>query len=174
MAKTIGGLPVQLTTPALDDKIPVRDVSEVGTNVNKDKYMLLSQFVLSTTNQTISGAKTFSSAITATGGITSGVISLDDDSATSITPPENNGLLITYQNTSNDTTIFALITFRAAVGVIASLFPGSNGSNVAYSTSALTGTTGADGAFTYSVNDGKIYFENRRGGTRSLQYTFLV
>lgn len=46
MAKTIGGLPVQLTTPALDDKIPVRDVSEVGTNVNKDKYMLLSQFIL--------------------------------------------------------------------------------------------------------------------------------
>lgn len=46
--------------------------------------------------------------------------------------------------------------------------------DITLTTGALTGTTGSDGDFTISTHtDGRVYFENRTGSTRSIVVTFL-
>jgi hypothetical protein len=50
----------------------------------------------------------------------------------------------------------------------------AGGSNIAVTTGVLNNGDGADGKFTISGHtDGKIYFSNRMGGTRSVHYTLL-
>jgi len=72
----------------------------------------------------------------------------------------------------SDSTVYAMCVFRAAA---TSIFVQQIvvGSEVNTTTGALTGTTGVDGKFTVSVDATKLYFENRRGGTRFIKITFL-
>ena len=94
---------------------------------------------------------------------------ITDNNFTTITPNRSTGvLLIFYRNLSGvDTTSepIAMINYdlNGAVG-IASLYKTAN---VELATGALDGTTGNDGKFTISVHtDGKIYLENRLGGSK--------
>ncbi len=50
-----------------------------------------------------------------------------------------------------------------------------SGANVNVTTGVLTGTTGVDGKLTVSCfTDGKVYIENRLGGTINMYYTLFV
>lgn len=104
--------------------------------------------------------------------VVSGAISLNDDTASSITPVVTSGLLL-MSTTAVDTTIYAIVHFRVtatnnhcqAVSV---------GSNLNTATTTLAGTTGTDTKFTIAAaTDGKLYFENRRGATLAIRYTIF-
>jgi hypothetical protein len=71
----------------------------------------------------------------------------------------------------SDSTVYAMCVFRAASSVFMQQM--IVGSDVNTTTGALTGTTGVVGKFTISVDATKLYFENRRGGTRFTKITFL-
>jgi hypothetical protein len=72
----------------------------------------------------------------------------------------------------SDSTVYAMCVFRSsATGVFMQQI--IVGSEVNTTTGALTGTTGVVGKFTISVDATKLYFENRRGGTRFTKITFL-
>lgn len=94
---------------------------------------------------------------------------MSDDTAISFTPNQLYGKLIIQTRSSADLTINAEIMFRAdasAFGIASYL-----GSNAVLTTGALAGTTGTDTKFNISIHtDGKIYIENRRGGSRFINY----
>jgi hypothetical protein len=93
------------------------------------------------------------------------------DTAVSLTPPSTVGMVQTFaQSLGLGDPIAAIFTYRAdALGYTELLAKGGitvdpSDVNVLQRT-ALTGTTGAPGQFTYSAHtDGKIYIENRRSG----------
>jgi len=87
---------------------------------------------------------------------------LNDDTATSITPSNNQGFLL-YRMLSGATG--AVISFDAVTGT-AYCFKIAGSADIETMTGALTGTTGTDGKITISAHtDGKIYIENRLGTT---------
>jgi hypothetical protein len=106
------------------------------------------------------GDATFTGDVFADNFYTQRIITLDDDTATSITPTGTVGIVMVAGVDSATVAINA--AFRAAASRwMTSLGAGSNTNT---STSQLTGTTGTDGKFTVSAfSDGAIYFENRLG-----------
>ena len=105
-------------------------------------------------------------------GYCSGVqVSLADDTAFSITPPQSTGVLVVHA--AGASTQWAMVAYVATGSpAVASM---AVGSGAATTTGALTGTTGTDTKLTVSAHtDGKIYIENRVGAARSISYTFFT
>ena len=110
----------------------------------------------------------------------SGVITLADDTATSITVPGHatagGALLLINTANAHSATTPAGIIYCCQQGAASApvTVAWSDATNIAYTTGALAGTTGTDGKLTFSVNDDdKIYIENRLGASRIFSYTVL-
>lgn len=89
---------------------------------------------------------------------------INDDAATSFTPSRSTG--ICKVEVGGDTTVYAVFHYNTATPAVTVHQAGSNTNST---TGALTGTTGTDTKFTVSAHtDGKLYFENRRGGSRTI------
>ena len=91
-------------------------------------------------------------------------INLADDNAGSFTPGKGHGFfMIGCQNTG----ISAIVTYGETGGTAACKLTAQDSTGAfEVTTGALAGTTGTDGKFTVSFHtDGKIYLENRLGGT---------
>jgi hypothetical protein len=72
----------------------------------------------------------------------------------------------------SDSAVYGLCVFRSSsTGLFVQAI--NVGSEVNTTTGPLTGTTGVNGKFTVSVDATKLYFENRRGGSRTFKITFL-
>lgn len=101
-----------------------------------------------------------------------GYRSMDDDTAVSITPVESVGVVMFYSNGIGvGITVFGAVIYNTNSPATVLMF---GGSNVNVATGALAGTTGTDGKFTVSAHtDGKIYFENRRGGAVYLRWNLF-
>ena len=129
--------------------------------------------------------------ISTTGNVTigSGLLELDgndiggtqvtiaDDAVASITPPRKGGFMfVTAQGTTDypDVTSSAVIFYDvgASLTCLKQSFTGI-GSGVLVSTSDVTGTTSTDNTITVAVQTGVIKIENRKGGARTFQITFL-
>lgn len=92
-----------------------------------------------------------------------------DDTAVSFTPLKINGnfSLKTTANLGNN-----IVRYEADASPQCTLYLTT--ANMATVTTALTGTTGTDGNFTVSsAADGKIYLENRRGGSLTVDVAFI-
>lgn len=103
-------------------------------------------------------------------GTRTGTYSLSDDTATSFTPEEVVNFIVFGGNQTGNSGI-------ALLRVGATTFADSlvAGTNVVFTTGALSGTTGTDGKLTISSHtDGKIYIENRRGATIGGIYTIIA
>lgn len=100
-------------------------------------------------------------------------ITSNDDTATSFTPTNPGGFFLLRIAAGIGAGSFALVTYDAITGTAyATLMIGS--ANIAVTTGALSGTTGVDGKLTISAHtDGKIYIENRLGGTGYIGYLAL-
>lgn len=125
-----------------------------------------------TGNETIAGNKTFTGLLTAARLVT-GVATIADDAVHTydIGTTQAGGLMF-GSTTASETTVGGLFTYRATTT------PHMTGitvlSNVNTTTGTLTGTTGTDTKFTVSCRtDGKIDFENRRGGSRAVWYVIF-
>jgi hypothetical protein len=97
---------------------------------------------------------------------------LADDTAMAITPPVAGGMMLI--NAPGTSLLHAWIMYEVDASPQCSPVGGAV-SNLTTSNSlgVLTGTTGSDGFFTVSAHtDGKIYLENRRGGTVTFTVTF--
>lgn len=89
---------------------------------------------------------------------------LDDDTAVSLTPPNNQGFLL-YRGVGAGFYSGAVISFDAVTGT-AHCFKVAGSADIETRTGALSGTTGTDGKITISAHtDGKVYIENRLGTT---------
>ena len=87
---------------------------------------------------------------------------LNDDTAASITPSNNQGFLL-YRKLGGASG--AVISFDATTGT-AYCFKIAGSADIETRTGALSGTTGTDGKITISAHtDGKVYIENRLGST---------
>jgi Protein of unknown function (DUF2793) len=119
--------------------------------------------------------------LTATGqvsapGYRGGLVTLADNAATSIPITGGTSAIVCIASTANISTAPTIILFVRVAGAEA---PGKlaclDDSNVAYSTSALSGATGTDGKLTFgSPGDGLLYIENRLGAARNFSYTVLA
>jgi len=90
---------------------------------------------------------------------------INDDTAYSFTPPEPIGILIVFSRYAFCNNKSGIFNFKTSSTNGCFLIAG--GSQVEATTGVLTGTTGTDGNLTVSANDddGKIYIENRHGGS---------
>lgn len=127
--------------------------------------------------QTSSVVVNDSNAISSVGSITSALLQLADDAATSITIPTTNGamIILVATGTPGVTNISLTAAFRHTGASAAPVQLAINdATNIVYTTGALAGTTGTDGKLTLSCNDdGKLYIENRLGGTRNWSYLIV-
>lgn len=136
-------------------------INQSGTDrrVAADKFAILS------------AANTFT-ALTVTPRLRSdGPTSLTNNSVLSFAPNTSSGILIILGN--NLATASGIIMYRCGGGSQCALLASSAGTLLATAVDqVLTGTTGVDGKVTISANgaDGKIYIENRRGGTTSFSW----
>ena len=103
------------------------------------------------------------------------------DAAVSFTPPSTVGMVQAFaQSLALGDPITAIFSYRAdSLGYTELLATGvttPSGSDVAVAQlTALTGTTGTPGNFTYSAHsDGKIYIENRRSGPPHTIAVFVI
>lgn len=96
--------------------------------------------------------------------------SIPDDGFVQL-PVGSAGIFFLFSAT-NDSSIGAIVNYRAAINPYAlSLTYGSN-TNVI--TGTLNGVTGVDGKFTIAINtDGTIFVENRRGNARSINWMWI-
>jgi len=106
---------------------------------------------------------------------------LAQDTAVSFTPPSSIGMVQAFaQSLATADPIAAIFSYRAdGLGYTELLAKGTtnpSGSDVqVFQLTALTGTTGAAGKFTYSAHtDGKIYIENRRSGSPHTVAVYVV
>ncbi len=96
-----------------------------------------------------------------------------DDTAVSVTPPKAYGVVVITSATS---LLRALVDFRTTGGAQCVCIGTEPVGFTALNTDgSLSGTTGTDVEFTVRANatDGKLYFENRRGGTVDFYLTFI-
>jgi hypothetical protein len=93
-----------------------------------------------------------------------------DDTAVSFTPIATAGVIVI---SSESSLLRALVSYRAdATPQVVNM--GNAIANFAVTTGVLAGTTGTDTNFTVSAHtDGKIYLENRRGGSVTVTVTLL-
>ena len=96
---------------------------------------------------------------------------LADNAVASFTPNVSNGILILLGN--NLATCSGMIMYRCGGGSQCGILGATSNTILATVVDTiLTGTTGTDGKVTVSANggDGKIYVENRRGGSTTFSY----
>jgi hypothetical protein len=109
----------------------------------------------------------------ATGAITGGAETINDDAAFSFTPVTSRGVLI-LRSGGAQSTIFGMFTFAAVAGT-AYCYSWVVGSATVAATGALSGTTGTDTKVTVSAHtDGKIYIENRSGGQQPFAWQIVA
>lgn len=96
--------------------------------------------------------------------------SIADDDVYSFTPSQSTGFLMV--SVSSHIRFYAFIAYRAATTPWINKISGD--SDLVTTTGALTGTTSTDAKYTISAHsDGKIYIENRLGGTRAFYFTVI-
>jgi hypothetical protein len=120
---------------------------------------------------TFSGVNSFTQTLTTVRLRTGGPTSLADDTATSFTPTIYYGILAIVA--SNVATGSGLVMFRCYAGPVCAVLASSAGTLLNCVTdTVLTGTTGTDGKVNISADSvtGKVYIENRRGGTTSFSW----
>lgn len=99
-------------------------------------------------------------------------LSIADDAVYSFTPVNTYAFLLHLAATTTGDSILAACRTTATNNFCDSL---AAGANVNVTTGALAGTTGDDGKITVSTHtDGKVYIENRRGGTRNFGFTMTA
>lgn len=104
----------------------------------------------------------------------SGIATINDDGVFSFTPIVGTGVMIINTKGGALGVRSAIIQFRT-VSVAIGLLVQSGGAAFEVTTGALTGTTGTDDHFTVSTHtDGKIYIENRAGGTVTFSWALLT
>lgn len=176
--------------------------SSVTGNADTLDGLHASSFVQDTGDETIAGVKTFGDGVatdtigeeTADAGVTvdgvllkngnialgvGGTISgsiytINDDTAISFTPPVDIGLLFIVGRHTNYDHLSGICTFRTMA--TNATYPLAAGSGFEVTAgAALTGTTGTDGKLTVSAysGDGKVYIENRSGGTVSISVNII-
>jgi len=95
-----------------------------------------------------------------------------DDTAISFTPANQLGMIL-IEMRSNFDNADGLLAYRVSP-TVNRMTKLAGGANLLTYTGVLTGTTGTDGKLNISAyTDGKIYIENRMGGTRSIHYILL-
>ena len=100
-------------------------------------------------------------------------ITLDDDTATSVTPSSQIGVILIYGRSASYDEFVGIFSYRTSTtGFVISI---TSYAGFETSTSVLSGTTGTDAKITISAvaADDKIYIENRRGGATSLGIVLL-
>lgn len=163
---------LNLLTPAAGDLLMVQDISE-GTGAGADAYkrLPLSAMALLGTAQTWTAAQTFDGAVTVK-RISSGILTVSNNTALSVTPPADTGAMLTFYGFGpgmlNNFGGFALWAFRQLPGGTTVAL--ATGANAAVTIGALTGTTGSSGRITYSSDGNNLYVENRTGSTVNLRY----
>lgn len=103
-------------------------------------------------------------------------LSIDDDTAVLITPPNNSAFMLAFVTTTSlgATAPAGTIGGRTNTADAPDLIAANNSTNIEFSTATLTGTTGTDGKLTFSCpGDGNIYIENRLGAQRLYRFTLL-
>lgn len=122
---------------------------------------------------TLSGAATVDDLTiggdaTVEGRFYTGIVSIDDDSFTQITPPTTSGILICFISNSA-----AMIRYSTSAPQVEKLV---GTSTIEVTTGALTGTTGTNSVVTVSPDStsGTIYVENRRTNGLQFRYLFLT
>lgn len=105
------------------------------------------------------------------GVLTGGSAPIPDDAATSFTPATAQGTMLFNLGAVYPNGYGILIYNTAAPNAYLMVA----GSVVAVTTGVLSGTTGVDGKLTVSCHtDGKIYIENRLGGSRTVKYQIMA
>lgn len=104
-------------------------------------------------------------------------VTIADDAVASITPPRTGGFMFVTCQGGTDFPLqgqsgVVVYDVGLSLNIAEQTFSGVGGQfNV--STSDVTGTTGTDGNVTVAVQSGVIKIENRIGGSRTFQITFL-
>lgn len=157
-----------------------------GTGLGSDEFLA----VRGTPSGLTAGAKLLAvraTGTTAVGFNSSAAITLADDSATWIEMPVGTTTAIVcivtstgsggasnkpsgiYRVRYDSTSQCSPILFEGATAVNS-----TTGTNIVTTTGIFAGTTGGDGNFTLSAHtNGRVYFENRTGGSKTFAVTFL-
>ena len=117
-------------------------------------------------NSTVGTTPTYNRAggsVITEGPRAAGVHTLADDTAFAFIPERKHGVVRVWSH--GGSSVWAEVTYRTEVSLRAVLNSGTATANVEVTTGNLTGTTGTDGKFTVSAADGKIWIENRTGGS---------
>ena len=97
------------------------------------------------------------------------ILTIANDAAASFTPPNVPVGVITVMS-DNATNFSGIVMFRAVAGGAETVSIGA-GADLEVATGTLAGTTGTDVKVTVSAHtDGKIYIENRSGGSLDISY----
>lgn len=103
-------------------------------------------------------------------GMDANTVTIGDDAATSFTPSGSEGVIaVTDDNAQGGVVHYKVSSTNATTSI-------GGTASLAVSTGSLSGTSGTDGNLTVSANDGdgKIYIENRTGGSRNVSYRILT
>jgi hypothetical protein len=110
----------------------------------------------------------------ATGAITGGSETINDDAAFSFTPATARGVLI-FRTGGAGSTTYGMFTYAATAGTAYCYAWTGAGSAMVAATGALSGTTGTDTKVTVSAHtDGKLYIENRSGGNLNCAWQIVA
>jgi hypothetical protein len=116
----------------------------------------------------LDGANTWSGANIFSEEIRTGSVTLEDDTATSFTPPVASGILI-IQASGALGGLFVYATSVTNLTLIA-----RSAATLATVATTLAGTTGVDGNFTIgNPGTGLLYLENRLGSTTAVTYLII-
>ena len=117
------------------------------------------------------GSNTWTSTQNFTRGLRSNQqSSVSNNSVVTVSNIPSLGMVLVWTGSAADEA--AVINYRATGTAHTNLIAGAGG--VAVTTGALTGTTGAEGMLTVSVDgSNNLYLENRQGGTRTLSWLLL-
>ena len=103
-----------------------------------------------------------------------GSFTLADDTAISITPLYQSGVVILHSSLQAAMDEAAIVAYRTQATADTSLLAKTTPSNIVVTTGALTGTTSTDGKWTISAHtDFKIYVENRLGASNDFRGVFI-
>lgn len=143
------------------------------TNVGSNTHAQIDTHIAATAAHGATGAVVGTTNTQALSGKTIRTSSnaIADDDFFVFDPGVTTGIIVLGAGTGGETTVGGLFFYRATSTPHCVSLASASNTNV--TTGALTGTTGTDTKFTVSVaTDGKLYFENRRGASRTV--TILV
>lgn len=185
--KTIHDL-ASLASPAVDDEVGVWDLSagqyvRVAVNaligaalLNPGALDLNGKSAVLPANGTLAlleAANVFAAAQTIPNALTGLTGVMADDTAISFTPNTAYGVLVLWSRLGGYPNRCGIAHFRAMTTPHCAIIAQPATDLVATNT-VLTGTTGTDGKITIGAySDGKIYIENRMGGSINIGYVIL-